>query len=164
MKEQILQFLGVLSWDLNYVFWYHKPSLESSLDFSSVLLLHPFKQQWCHVTEWHCPGHRNDREGILLKLPSDFSNTICIQQKDTMRQTEHSSFFWPTKSLQYVLFPALHLSLIKETWVFSRWIFLLSLLPLPLPASTPASFIKWGKNEATLVHHEVPQVSSKNIV
>lgn len=49
-------------------------------------------------------GYWNDREGILPKLAFSFllTNTRCILVSSrmvvsTMRQTEHSSSFWPTK-------------------------------------------------------------------
>lgn len=80
----------------------------------SLSLLHSFRQQWCWVTEWHVCSYWNDREGILPKLAFSFllSNTLCIlalsrKVVSTVRQTEHSSSFWPTK-FSYNLFCPQH--------------------------------------------------------
>jgi len=81
MKKQILPFLGCLSWELNYVFLYHKLYLESTMDFStaSLFCIHSSSsdagwQNGMYIGSW------NDSEGNLPKLAFSclFSNILCI--------------------------------------------------------------------------------------
>lgn len=94
MKKQILPFLGVLSSDLNYVFRYYKPYLESTMDFSraSSFCIHSSSSDAAWQNGIIQVTGMTERE-FYLSFLSVFSSTLCIQQKGTVRQTEPNNFF-----------------------------------------------------------------------
>lgn len=93
MKKQTLPFLGALSSDLNYVFRYYKPYLESTTDFSRAS---SFCIYWSSSDAAWQNGiiqvtAMTERE-FYLSFLSIFSSTLCIQQKGTVRQSQTTFF------------------------------------------------------------------------